>query len=432
MMVRKVSIGSTVVVAALALTVLAAHAGEKESRKCRKEIGSKFAAAVKTELGLVDACHKGRNKGKVSGDCNDLAVADPKGKIPKLAASIAKSLAKKCLPGDPVLGNYALGDPDGVFLPVAETTIEANGVALLGNPSLVGDKAKAKCHAAISKAALKNADEVVKAAVKCQAGVDKLATTFAEIAGSCVVAPLKAGPKGEAAITKACAGLTGADVGSCDPLPTCVTTASTTAGQTLATAIYGEPTPGCGNTVIDDGEECDDGNALTTDACIECKLATCGDGYVHAGVELCGDAPEEACTNPGTGTCQVSPCTTNGQTVNATVRFTKPAGKDVTGLVIALDYPETDASIPGTGGAQSVLDRVTDVPDGLPTITDNDFEVQVGVVAFAPISPGVFYRVALDSCGAPTADQFGCQVRSASDALGGDITAQVGCTVTIQ
>ncbi len=431
MRVRKLSIGSLAVATAVAVVVTGAFAAEKESRKCRKEIGSKFSKVAKTELGLIDACHKGRNKGKIAGDCNDLAVADPKGKVAKLAGSIAKSLAKKCLAGDPVLGNYELGDPDGAFLPAAETTIEANGTTLLGAPALVGDKAKVKCHAAISKAALKNADEIVKGAVKCQNAVDKVAVQFAELAGNCVVAPLKAGPKGEKAIDKACAGLTGADVGSCDPLPTCVTAASTATGQALATAIYGEPTPGCGNTILDPGEECDDGNALTTDGCIECKLATCGDGFVHAGVELCGDAPENACSDPGTATCQVAPCTLNGGTVNVSVRFTKPAGKDVTGLTIALDYPETEALIPGDLGSQSVLDRVTDLPDGLPTIEDRDFEVQVGVVSFAPITPGVFYRVALDSCGAPTADQFGCQVRAASDAEGADITSQVNCSVTI-
>ena len=41
------------------------------------------------------------------------------------------------------------------------------------------------------------------------------------------------------------------------------------------------------------GEECDDGNDVTTDACPEgkpggtCKTATCGDGYIWAGVEIC-------------------------------------------------------------------------------------------------------------------------------------------------
>ncbi len=47
----------------------------------------------------------------------------------------------------------------------------------------------------------------------------------------------------------------------------------------------------CGNGVVDDGEECDNGaenadNAACTSAC---KKATCGDGLVHEGVEECDD-----------------------------------------------------------------------------------------------------------------------------------------------
>jgi hypothetical protein len=430
-MTMRVLTSSVMVAMLIAGSAGLARGAEKESRKCRKEIGSKLLKVVKTELGVVDGCHKTRNKGKAAVDCNDLAAADAKGKVAKAEASAEKTIDKKCLAGDPVLGNYAGGDPAGAFFPAAEAAVEANGGTLLGAPALVGDKAKVKCHAEISKAALKNIDEILKGAVKCQASVDKAAVVFGELAGNCLAAPIKAGPKGEVGIAKKCAGLTGADVGSCDPLPTCVTVASTATGQALAAAIYGEPTPGCGNTVLDPGEDCDDGNGITTDDCIACTFATCGDGFVHAGVELCGDAPAEACSDPGTDTCQVSPCTTDGGTIEVAVRFTKPAGKDVNGLVIALDYPEADVSIPGTGGAEAVLDRVTDVPDGLPTITDNDFEVQVGVVGFAPITPGVFYRVQLDTCGTPTPDQFGCVVRSASDAEGGDITSQVGCSVTV-
>jgi hypothetical protein len=333
MSIRTMMTGAALL-ALIATTVTHAPAAEKESRKCRKEIGSKFSKVVKTELGVIDGCHKSRNKGKFTGDCNDLTAADLKGKIAKAEAAAAKSLDKKCLPGDLVLGNYALGDPDGVFFPAAENAVEANGTALLGSPALVGDKAKVKCHAEISKAALKNIDEILKGAVKCQNALDKTGTVFAELAANCVATPVKAGPKGEANITKKCAGVTGADAGSCDPLPTCVTMASTATGQALATAIYGQPTAGCGNTIVDAGEQCDDGNALTTDACIACQFATCGDAFVHAGVELCGDAPAEACANPGTDTCQVSPCVSTGGTIDVTVRFTKPAGKDVTGLVI--------------------------------------------------------------------------------------------------
>ena len=48
--------------------------------------------------------------------------------------------------------------------------------------------------------------------------------------------------------------------------------------------------PGCGDGVQDFGEECDDGNDINTDGCLNnCRLATCGDGYVYEGQEECDD-----------------------------------------------------------------------------------------------------------------------------------------------
>jgi cysteine-rich repeat protein len=41
--------------------------------------------------------------------------------------------------------------------------------------------------------------------------------------------------------------------------------------------------------VVDPGEQCDDGNDDTADACAECSLAYCGDGFTQAGVEECDD-----------------------------------------------------------------------------------------------------------------------------------------------
>ncbi|MFY0539699.1 hypothetical protein [Nannocystis pusilla] len=62
----------------------------------------------------------------------------------------------------------------------------------------------------------------------------------------------------------------------------------------------GAPSPGCdgdctavecGDAVVnaEAGEECDDQNADDTDACISCEAATCGDGFIEAGVEECDD-----------------------------------------------------------------------------------------------------------------------------------------------
>jgi cysteine-rich repeat protein len=48
--------------------------------------------------------------------------------------------------------------------------------------------------------------------------------------------------------------------------------------------------PVCGNAIVEDGEACDDGNDVDTDACLNsCSAATCGDGYVQDGVEPCDD-----------------------------------------------------------------------------------------------------------------------------------------------
>ena len=56
--------------------------------------------------------------------------------------------------------------------------------------------------------------------------------------------------------------------------------------------------PGCGNGIPEAGEQCDDGNFDNTDACLNgCLNATCGDGFVWAGVEQCDDGN----TTPGDG-----------------------------------------------------------------------------------------------------------------------------------
>uniref|UniRef100_A0A3P8TVL6 Collagen like tail subunit of asymmetric acetylcholinesterase n=1 Tax=Amphiprion percula TaxID=161767 RepID=A0A3P8TVL6_AMPPE len=44
---------------------------------------------------------------------------------------------------------------------------------------------------------------------------------------------------------------------------------------------------GDGKVQAQHGEECDDGNQIVTDACLDCKWAYCGDGYRHEGMEEC-------------------------------------------------------------------------------------------------------------------------------------------------
>ncbi|XP_054619875.1 acetylcholinesterase collagenic tail peptide isoform X1 [Dunckerocampus dactyliophorus] len=44
---------------------------------------------------------------------------------------------------------------------------------------------------------------------------------------------------------------------------------------------------GDGKVQAQHGEECDDGNQIVTDSCLNCKWAYCGDGYRHEGMEEC-------------------------------------------------------------------------------------------------------------------------------------------------
>ena len=75
----------------------------------------------------------------------------------------------------------------------------------------------------------------------------------------------------------------------------------------------------CGNGIREGSEQCDDGNSNTLDACPNCTIAICGDGYRHVGVEECDrgssgnwnvDAFEAGCTDScrmptcGDGFCQ--------------------------------------------------------------------------------------------------------------------------------
>jgi cysteine-rich repeat protein len=66
--------------------------------------------------------------------------------------------------------------------------------------------------------------------------------------------------------------------------------------------------PECGNGVVEAGENCDDGNTVDTDACLStCVAASCGDGFVQAGVEDCDDG-NTANTDTCLGTCVAASC----------------------------------------------------------------------------------------------------------------------------
>jgi cysteine-rich repeat protein len=78
--------------------------------------------------------------------------------------------------------------------------------------------------------------------------------------------------------------------------------------------------PMCPNGIVEEGEQCDDNNAVNTDACVACMNAFCGDTFVHTGIEQCDqantssqDACLTTCSNAGCGdnwVCDEAGCTT--------------------------------------------------------------------------------------------------------------------------
>jgi len=62
--------------------------------------------------------------------------------------------------------------------------------------------------------------------------------------------------------------------------------------------------PVCGNGTVEGDEECDDGNASNEDECLDtCVAATCGDGFVWEGVEVCDDGTNDGSYNGCHGDC---------------------------------------------------------------------------------------------------------------------------------
>ncbi|MCB9700908.1 MAG: DUF4215 domain-containing protein [Myxococcales bacterium] len=111
---------------------------------------------------------------------------------------------------------------------------------------------------------------------------------------------------------------TDTDGGSSTTDASTTSTSTSTSGATTSTTSAGTagettgPTTGgggvCGDGAVDPGEECDDGNADNTDACLDtCMSASCGDGFVQARVEACDDGnqvDDDACSN----TCALPTC----------------------------------------------------------------------------------------------------------------------------
>jgi len=392
--------GGMCLIAAMALGAATLGAGPawadaKASRVCRGAIAKRMSGLADTGFKTADACHKAADHASTaSGQCNDVTnpAFDPKGKYAdahaKATADITPPTGKKCLSGDPVLANYSnppASGPDAVVGGLVDEAVGGNSTLVQGSDDLNGDAVKEKCLETIGKQRTAVIKEILKNSIKCQAGKDKTATSFGDIDPTCVDPGTKSNATATAKIPAACGSLTGGDVGSCSPLPQCVTDAATTVGQDIAKAIYKKvPPPSvCGNGVQEGDEQCDHGsnNGTPGDSCnaqCESLAETCGPGTAAGG-------------------------TITGHRI-VTVSLTVPPSSPLAGVRIGFDYPQLEASIKGTGTSSVVQDafqvQAPTPPDGyLATGFDSDLDAGFVISSVDDfIATGPLVQVTLDQC----------------------------------
>jgi cysteine-rich repeat protein len=435
---------------------------------CRTAIAKNTNALVRTGLRGMDACHLRRDRRKVHNGCNVL-TNQPDFSLLKARAQVIIGFI--CDKSDAVLANYPRTMPIERLLRALQDALEASGNTLVGAPQVVGDpraaSTRAKCRQAIGRARTEVVREIVDQSLRCQRQKDRSATGLGALDPACVAISSRAAAA-QAAVAQACSGITGAEVGSCTGLPGCVVQQATASGERLAHLIYGGGRCGDGN--LDLGEECDDGNLDPSDDCTDtCKLAKCGDGSVHAGVEECDDAngiDTDACPNTcrnarcgdgivetgveecdggsGCTDCVIDAvaCGTDGVAyVKVSLTYDRSAFVSIAGVTVDLHYPAA-LGIPGSHDDDSVEQRFTDLSysDGSRSSSDNDTDHD-GVddtlrtaIAFGTITPGCFELVRFD-CAPNTLIRpatFLCTVVEAvdPDALKADI-APDACRVDV-
>jgi cysteine-rich repeat protein len=365
-----------------------AGADTKASIACRGAISKAFSKVANTGFKLNDTCHKTADKAMtVTGACNNVSNSafDPNGKYGAAKAKASNGISAKCLSGDPVLNNYDGKDPNTPVGDAIDQTVGGNSALVVGFEGLAGDKAKTKCIEAIGKARTAIVKEVLKNSTKCQGLLDKSATTFGALDPSCVDMGAKSTAKAALKIPASCGALAGSDVGSCSPLPGCVTDATVTAAQGVAKAIYSKTTPPspCGNGTLDPGEQCDDGasNGTPGDPCnakCESLAETCGPGTSAGGAFI-------------------------GHRI-VTVSLNVPGGKQLAGVQVGFDYPQLEASIKGTGTSsvvQSSFQVVATPPASgfLSLANDTDLDTSILITSGTNfMGSGPVVTATLDEC----------------------------------
>lgn len=149
--------------------------------------------------------------------------------------------------------------------------------------------------------------------------------------------------------------------------------------------------------------------------------ATCGNRVIEPG-ETCVSCPAD---------CVSGPCTASATTQTFTVDLVPPVGFQPTTATVLLGYQSTKLSIPGSGTATSVRQRVI-APAPIPqAFTPNDLDYAVRVLISRNTPLATLFTVTFDRCtGGPAATlaDLACTVESCAAAG----TGVPGCTCTVR
>ena len=177
---------------------------DKDNGKCRAAIGKGVTKLVSTASKTIDGCIKNAIKTGVAVDCNDLTVADIKGKNAKAVTKLLESVGgvkTKCDDGlhalslaefescpspsqttddgDATVGIDTFAEVGACQADMAQRLVEQARATIL-KPNYSGmaaqpdlGKAAAKCANGIAKGSTKLLATIMKERTKCQAGSDK-------------------------------------------------------------------------------------------------------------------------------------------------------------------------------------------------------------------------------------------------------------------
>ncbi len=191
----------------------------------------------------------------------------------------------------------------------------------------------------------------------------------------------------------------------------------------------------CGDGVTEGDEECDDGNVVDEDACLSnCRVASCGDGVIHGGVEEC-DGSDDSCAADDLCAADCF-CGPPDDVCTATVVTVALDTPEILGsATLVLDYPEGSSDIPGSGADPSVRNRVDVLTSaslfsgGSPN--DEDDQIVFALFSTDGVETGSLLAVTFDCLGAPPSPAaFTCAIEDAST-LGLAPIAGVTCSLEV-